>query len=156
MSVLVMTDTSADDNGEAWEQPNIAQRVDECSTTHAAVPLEFAEMSWVVNSYGAHADALHPINVLLGLNRDGQGKVLTLWRCRNSRLTRATCGVARLCSKHSTVEGSCLDIRCPSVHLPQSQESSYRHDGTCPHHDTAKNCRLVARILEHAFSSRRL
>ena len=49
-----------------------------CSATHAAVPKEVAVVSGVVDSSNARADAVHPIDVLLGFNpSNGQATVMS-------------------------------------------------------------------------------
>ena len=57
---------------------NVAQHVVGCSAIHAEVPQEVAEVSGVVDSFDAHADPVHPVDVKLGLYpANGQVKVVS-------------------------------------------------------------------------------
>ena len=70
MSVSVMTTISLGDNLTTATH-GISQTLHntmECSAIHVAMPQEDAEVSAVVDSSGAHADQMYPIDVLLGFN----------------------------------------------------------------------------------------
>ena len=98
VSVSVMTTTSPD-NRLTTAMHGINQTLHNtlwivcCSCCSAD---EVAEVSGVVDS-SRPPDPVHPTDVVFGSSPADRGNVRTLWRCRNSRLTRATRGLTLPC-----------------------------------------------------------